>query len=146
MQQQKEYYMLGESGFWRKFFSKLLFTLISVKVWGLVAATAVSTYLLIMHNMNAPYEIGEKVYERGINGAQWVTFNTTIWALIFGMKEIFRISEKRDKTEKETLEQQAESKKILASMAASGQGNATKKSRFTPDGKEIVGDEPDGEL
>jgi hypothetical protein len=88
MKEEKEYYLLGEQGFWNKFFSKLLFTLISVKVWGLIAATAVSTWLLIIHNTSNPYEVGGEVFERGINGAQWVTFNTTIWALIFGMKEI----------------------------------------------------------
>jgi hypothetical protein len=131
MKEEKEYYLLGEQGFWNKFFSKLLFTLISVKVWGLIAATAVSTWLLIIHNTSNPYEVGGEVFERGINGAQWVTFNTTIWALIFGMKEIFRISEKRDRTEKETLAQQAESKKILASIAS----DKVKSTKYTSDGK-----------
>jgi len=141
MQNDKDFYLLGEPGFWRKFFSKLLFTLISVKVWGLVASTTVSTWLLIIHNTNAPYQLGENVFERGINGAQWVTFNTTIWALIFGMKEIFRISEKRDKAEKEVLAQQAEAKKQLATIVSdSNKGAGTMRS---DDGKEIVGEEPE---
>ncbi len=144
MKKEKTYYTLGEEGFWNRFFSKFLFTLISVKVWGLVAGTIVSTYLLMVHNQNAPYVLGGEVFERGINGAQWVTFNTTIWALIFGMKEIFRISEKRDEAEQETLAQQAESKKVIASiMSESNAGVA--QSRFTADGKEIVGEEPDGD-
>lgn len=144
MQNEKDNYLLGEKGFWNKFFSKLLFTLISVKVWGLAVGTSVSTWLLIMHNTNAPYQIGENVFERGINGAQWVTFNTTIWALIFGMKEIFRIAEKRDKTEKEVLMQQSESKQALASIISESKNTASKRARFTTEGKEIVGAEPNG--
>lgn len=143
MQENKDFYLLGESGFWKKFFSKLLFTLISVKVWGLVASTTVSTWLLLIHNANAPYQVGETVFERGINGAQWVTFNTTIWALIFGMKEIFRISEKRDKTEKEVLAQQAKSKKELATIVADSRNSQVP--QRTVEGKEIVGEEPDAE-
>lgn len=141
MQENKDFYLLGESGFWRKFFSKLLFTLISVKVWGLVASTVVSTWLLLIHNTNEPYQFGENVFERGINGAQWVTFNTTIWALIFGMKEIFRISEKRDRTEKEVLAQQSESKKELANIVADSKERLT--NNTTEEGKEVVGEEPE---
>ena len=76
---------LGEKGFWTSWIAKLLFTLISVKFWGLLAGTWVSTHL-VMREL--------------ITGAEWMTFNTTVWALIFGMKEVFRIAEGRDKTEK----------------------------------------------
>jgi hypothetical protein len=117
-----------------------------VKVWGLVASIVVSTYLLLLHNANAPYQVGGNVFERGINGAQWVTFNTTIWALIFGMKEIFKISESRDDTDMETMAQQNESKKQIASIMSTGSANPGTVSQFTPDGKEIVSEEPDGEF
>ena len=33
-----------------------------------------------------------------ISGGDWITFNTTVWALIYGMKEVFRIAERRDKS------------------------------------------------
>jgi hypothetical protein len=144
MRRKKEYSFLGEPDFWSRFFSKLLFTLISVKVWGLVASIVVSTYLLLIHNANAPYKVGDNVLERGINGAQWVTFNTTIWALIFGMKEIFKISESRDDTDMETLEQQSESKKQIATILAANKPATANTSQFTADGKEIVAEEPDG--
>jgi hypothetical protein len=146
MGRKKDFSLIGEPDFWSRFFSKFLFTLISVKVWGLVASIAISTYLLLLHNANAPYQVGDNVFERGINGAQWVTFNTTIWALIFGMKEIFRISESRDDTDMETLAQQTESKKQIASIISAGKTNQGTVSQYTPDGKEIVSEEPDGEF
>lgn len=142
-QVEKEKYKLGETGFWQSWFSKLLFTLISVKVWGLVAATWVSTYLLLIHDKVIVFENVESgILESGINGTQWVTFNTTVWALIFGMKEIFRITEKKEKEGMVILEQQNKSKQILASIAAASNGNKTA-STFTPEGVEIVGEEPD---
>ena len=130
--------ILGEHGFWSTWISKLLFTLISVKVWGLIAGTWVSTYLLLNHRI---IEVGENVFEFGINGTQWVTFNTTVWALIFGMKEVFRISEKRDKTEKEALDKQLESKVKVAAMIESPSNPAAVK--VNTDGTETVGSEPD---
>ena len=33
-----------------------------------------------------------------ISGGDWITFNTRVWALIYGMKEVFRIAEGRDKS------------------------------------------------
>jgi hypothetical protein len=33
-----------------------------------------------------------------ISGGDWITFNTTVWALIYGMKEVFRIAEGREVT------------------------------------------------
>jgi vacuolar-type H+-ATPase subunit I/STV1 len=65
----------------KKWGNKLLFTAISVKLWGLIAGTWLSTWLLLNNH---------------IKDSHWLTFNTTIWALIFGMKEIFRISERKD--------------------------------------------------
>ena len=126
---------LGETNFWQTWITKLLYTLISVKVWGLIAATWVSTYLLL-HSVDP---------NLSINGAQWLTFNTTIWALIFGMKEIFRISEKRDKTETEQLATQMESKIKMSTIMANSKDKATKQNKFTPEGLEIVGDEPDAQ-
>ena len=107
---------LGETAFWPVWLSKLLFTLISVKFWGLITGTLVSTSLLMVHLYHEPVIVGDKLIEYGINGAQWVTFNTTIWALIFGMKEIFRISEQRDLTELENLKERLESKLKIAGM------------------------------
>jgi len=132
--------IIGQPGFFRKWLSKLLFTLISVKVWGLVAGTWISTYLLLIHEQVIPAGSEEAgIFTTGINGAQWVTFNTTIWALIFGMKEIFRIQEQKDKDEKEVLVQQSETKKELAKIMTS---ESSGKSKFTADGKEMVGDDP----
>ncbi len=130
--------MIGEAGFCRKWLSKLLFTLISVKVWGLAASMIVSTYLLLIHKEG----VEGGILETGITGAQWVTFNTTIWALIFGMKEIFRITEKKDKDEMEALKQQGETKKQIASIVTNGDSKKSKV-KLTADGKEIVGEEPD---
>lgn len=132
---------LNEKGFWPKWFGKFFFTLISVKVWGLVAGTAISTWLLLIHLRNEPVIIGEKVIEYGINGAQWVTFNTTIWALIFGMKEIFRISEQRDFTEKLCLNEEMENKITLAGIMTKKASGKQVMSVST--GFEIVGHEPD---
>jgi hypothetical protein len=133
MKRQKEIIRLGESGFWQNWVSKLLFTLISVKVWGLVACTWVSTYLLLN-----PVEDGFS-----LSGAQWLTFNTTIWALIFGMKEIFRIAEKRDLTEKENLKEQIDSKLEITKLKV--QTPSSSSTTFTADGLEIVGNEPDSQ-
>jgi hypothetical protein len=130
MKKRQEKIKIGENGFWQNWFSKLLFTLISVKVWGLVACTWVSTYLLI---------------ETHIDKGQWLTFNTTIWALIFGMKEIFRIAEKRDNTESENLKELGESKYKLASLISDSSSENPSATQFTPDGFEIVGEEPDSQ-
>ena len=137
--EEKEKYKLTDKGFWPTWIAKLLFTLISVKVWGLVAGTAVSTYLLMNHEV---LDIGKETYQVGINGAQWVTFNTTVWALIFGMKEVFKISEKRDKTEKEVLDKQLDSKVKVAAILDQGSASP-QRVRVNPDGTETVGSEPD---
>ncbi len=129
MTQKNEKLRLGESGFWPSWISKFLFTLISVKVWGLVACTWISTWLLL-----------NSFLEKG----QWLTFNTTIWALIFGMKEIFRIAEKRDSTEQENLKEYFDSKLKISSMMSNAPDAS--KTTFTKEGFEIVGDEPDTEI
>lgn len=115
-----------------------MFTIISVKVWGLTASMIISTYLLLIHKKG----VEGNILDIGINGAQWVTFNTTIWALIFGMKEIFRITEKKDQDEKEAIREQNETKKEVARITASENSNKAG-SRFTADGKEIVGEDPE---
>lgn len=133
MEKYNEKIIIGEKKFWPKWFSKLFYSLISVKVWGLVAGTWVSTYLLL-NETDAGFSI---------SGAQWLTFNTTIWALIFGMKEIFRISEKRDLAEKENLKEHLDSKIEISSMLKESSSKNSKETIFTPDGLEIVGDEPE---
>ncbi|MEQ8552197.1 MAG: hypothetical protein RIC06_01905 [Cyclobacteriaceae bacterium] len=117
---------IGDS-FFERWFSKFLFTLISVKVWGLVAATVVSTYLLIHCKI-----------DRG----DWLTFNTTIWALIFGMKEVFKISENKDIAEQQKLQKQIDSNIEIATIRAKSDDDPTKTSR-NHDGTIIVGSEPD---
>lgn len=118
MEQEKEKYMLNEEGFWACWGSKLLFTLISVKVWGLIASIAISTWLLSNGETITvgSGEAAEIVTIGGITGEQWLTFNTTVWALIFGMKEIFRISDKKEKDDLKALEKQNETKIELASI------------------------------
>jgi hypothetical protein len=125
-----EYFTVTERGFWPKWLSKLLFTLISVKVWGLVACTWVSTYLIC----------------KGlIDKEQWVTFNTTIWALIFGMKEVFRVMDRKDQNEEKLINADNKTKENIARIKA----EVVKTEAATPDcppqtadGKEIVGDDP----
>lgn len=140
---QEEFYTVNQKAFWLKWLSKLMFTLISVKVWGLIAGTWVSTYLLICHELVV---VGDKTYELGINGAQWVTFNTTIWGLIFGMKEIFRVMDKKDKNDEKIIQADNETKTEIARITASTMNTqdagTTGQSVYTSEGKEIVGTEP----
>lgn len=88
---EKEKKMLNEDGFWPSWGAKLFFTLISVKFWGLTASIWITTRLLLHE-------------DKLLDGAQWVTFNTTVWGLIYGMREVFRIAEGRDKMEKQVIE------------------------------------------
>ncbi|MCF8236008.1 MAG: hypothetical protein K9G67_13495 [Bacteroidales bacterium] len=125
-----------ERGFVGTWLAKLLFTLISVKVWGLAASLIVSTWLLLLHNqgVKAGYD------DIGISGGEWLTFNTTIWALIFGMKEVFRIMERKDSDEKEMIESKNETQKVIASIKAETPDLKTR-SVYTTEGMEIVGEE-----
>ncbi|MHA7109227.1 hypothetical protein ACRTDU_03820 [Sunxiuqinia elliptica] len=136
---QEEFYTIIQKEFWLKWFSKLMFTLISVKLWGLIAGTWVSTYLLICHKM---VEVGGQTYELGINGAQWVTFNTTIWGLIFGMKEIFRVMDQKDRNDEKIIKEDNKTREELAKITASTMQTVSSQSSYTADGKEVVGDEP----
>ena len=131
MEKNIENIIIGQHNFWQKWFSKFLYTLISVKVWGLVACTWVSTYLVVQEH---------------ISNGQWLTFNTTIWALIFGMKEIFRIAENRDIRESENLKKQFESEFKLAAVKNGASCKDSSKSTFTAEGFEIVGEEPDSQV
>ena len=136
---QHEFYSINQKEFWLKWFSKLMFTLISVKLWGLIACTWVSTYLLVCHEMIV---VGNQSYEMGINGTQWVTFNTTIWGLIFGMKEIFRVMDKKDQNDQRIIKEDNKAKKEIAKITAStmtGANDSTTQSTYTAEGKEIVG-------
>jgi len=142
------------------FFAKLLYQLISVKVWGIVAGTAISTVLALKNfprtiisdtgtlmNVNMPL----------LSGAQWTTFNTTIWALIFGMKEVFKVAERRSKQEaraaKELQEAQAQQELALEEaktqkeriVLSQLQTHDTERPTADSEGHELVGDEPDGE-
>ncbi|MCK5617696.1 hypothetical protein KAR91_88345 [Candidatus Pacearchaeota archaeon] len=132
----------SDPGFWPKWFGKLFFTLISVKVWGLLAGTIVSTWLLIVHLNNKPIIVGDNIIEFGINGAQWLTFNTTIWALIFGMKEIFRISEQHDYGEHAKLKENLDTKILIAEMM-SCQYSDEEDNEELMSGFEQVGNDPD---
>ena len=114
-------------GFFERWFSKFLFTIISVKVWGLAVAIIISTWLLNTEK---------------IDNSDWLTFNTTIWALIFGMKEVFKISENKDIAEKEKLQTQIDSKIEIASILAKKDDDPTRTTR-NQDGTIIVGSEPD---
>ncbi|KOH46076.1 hypothetical protein [Sunxiuqinia dokdonensis] len=139
---QDEFYTITQKEFWLKWFSKFMFTLISVKVWGLIACTWVSTYLLLCHEM---VSVGDQVYELGITGAQWVTFNTTIWGLIFGMKEIFRVMDNKDRSDAKIIQEDNRTKEEIAKITASTMtptGASGSKSTYTADGKEVVADEP----
>ncbi len=118
--------MIHEEGFWGAWLSKIMFTLISVKVWCLAASIVVSTMLLINNH---------------VTGAQWLTFNTTIWALILGMKEVFRIAEGRDKADSEILAQKGEQDAAL--MKLSQQPTNANAPQMCADGTEIVGEDPD---
>ena len=139
---------MGDDGFFPTWASKLFFTLISVKVWGLVACTWVSTYLIL----NNPIDPAAK--EGLIDGGEWVTFNTTVWALIFGMKEIFKISDNKDRNEKEVVKDHLETKKQIADINATGGiglgSTAPVEEEYDPtattvldDGTEVVGEEPE---
>jgi hypothetical protein len=130
-----------QPGFWPRWFSKLFFTLISVKVWGLIAGTIVSTWLLMVNLNHPPVIIGDRIFEYGINGTQWVTFNTTIWALIFGMKEIFRISEQRDITEQEKLRENLDYKMRIAELISCDVPDEEPEPKNS--GTEKVGHDPD---
>ena len=136
-----EYYTISQKEFWLKWISKLMFTLISVKLWGLVASICISTYLLLNHKLIL---VGESSYNLGINGTQWVTFNTTIWGLIFGMKEIFRVMDRKDKNDEKIIKEDHKIREQLAkielSKLATEQSNTS--SGFNSEGKEIVGTEP----
>ena len=139
---QEEFYTIIQKEFWLKWVSKLMFTLISVKLWGLIAGTWVSTYLLVCHEM---VQVGDQAYELGISGAQWVTFNTTIWALIFGMKEIFRVMENKDRNDAKIIKEDNETREQIAKITAStiSPANASyQQSTYTADGMEVVGTEP----
>lgn len=142
MESENKKYKLGDSGFWPAWFSKLLFTLISVKVWGLAASLGVSTWLLLLNYRDIPLHVGEVVLDHGLNGAQWVTFNTTIWALIFGMKEIFRITEQRDLFLKDNLRTRPVSEAYTKIISKEDE-NPDKFENENMDGFETVGIEPE---
>jgi hypothetical protein len=120
MSNKNDYFHIGEKGFFPAWFSKLLFTLISVKFWGLVVSITLSTHLLLIEKIEAQ---------------QWVVFNTTIWGLIFGMKEVFRIAENKNQTDQNIQQAQQPSINIPA---------LPKEPTSTTDnkGKEIVGADP----
>ena len=63
--------------FWDRVATKLVATFISVKVWGLVSITTISTLLLL---------------NEYISGGEWTTVNGTVYSVIFGMREIFKVS------------------------------------------------------
>ena len=134
-------YKLTDSGFWPAWYAKILFTLISVKVWGLVASMAVSTWLLLIHHRSEPWRIGGMIIEHGINGAQWVTFNTTVWGLIYGMKEIFKIADHKDIRRTSFLQNQLDPKPAGNNKKPPPQPKPAEKHSAL--WVEVVGSEPD---
>ena len=80
--------------FWNACSVKVITTLLSVKVWGLVACFTIPTILLVKGH---------------IDPTAWVSGFTTVPAVIYGMREIFKISSiwdnfKKTKTEPATSE------------------------------------------
>lgn len=73
-----EKYAIISFTFWDNVGIKLVETLTSVKLWGLVSMTTLSSMFLV---------------QGLIDGGQWVTVNGTIYGLIFGMREAFKISQ-----------------------------------------------------
>ena len=69
------------AAFWDGVCTKLVETFISVKVWGLIAITSISTWLLL------------NAY---IAGGEWVTVNTCVYATVFGVREVYKISKVRN--------------------------------------------------
>jgi len=135
----------ADEGFWSAWLGKLLFSLISVKVWGLVAATAVSTWL-VQHGS------GTETY---ISAAQWLAFNSTVWGIIFGMKEVFRVVESREDADLAIADTEASVNKEatrlrttavtsgIAALESRARRAASKVHVINEQGKEVVGDEPD---
>ena len=158
----------GVSGrfFASAFFAKFLYQMISVKVWGLIAGTIVSTWLA---TKNFPRTIMiegviQNVNDPIISGVQWTTFNTTIWALIFGMKEVFKVAEQHSKRENKTVKElqtektqtelemtkikanqelEIEKTKAEAERILLGQIKTQTRSTMDSEGHEIVNDDPD---
>lgn len=163
----------GVSGryFASAFFAKFLYQMISVKVWGLIAGTIISTWLATKNfprNIITDAGVLNNVEMPIISGAQWTTFNTTIWALIFGMKEIFKVAEKQSrrdtkavkdlqtaraeheiKLEEAKAAQQLEIEKTKAETERIVLGQLQTQTIGRPtldsDGHELVGDDPDAE-
>jgi hypothetical protein len=63
--------------FWDSVFVKITESLVSVKVWGLISITTLSSIFLV------------KGY---ISGGDWVTINSSVYGIIYGMREIFKMS------------------------------------------------------
>ena len=67
--------------FWDQVATKLVSIFISVKVWGLTATTTISTLLLL---------------NGYISGGEWTTVNGTVYSVVFGMREAFKIASVRE--------------------------------------------------
>lgn len=128
---------MKDEGFLSAWGAKLMFSLISVKVWGLVGGTWVSSWLLV---------------NNWIDNIHWITFNTTVWGLIFGMKEIFKISTGREKAEIISAEKEFATRQqenwLRAKVALEGQSGSLKpatlsRPKISAEGKEIVPEEPE---
>ena len=75
--------------FWDDVFTKLVATMISVKVWGLITVTIISTWLLI---------------NGYIDGGNWTTVMTGVFGIIYGMREIFKISKIKELIDEDKIE------------------------------------------
>ena len=68
--------MFFTSKFWDGVAVKIVETLVSVKVWGLIAITVLPTWLLV-HNF--------------ISGGQWAGVVSSVYATIFAVREIYKV-------------------------------------------------------
>lgn len=133
-----------DKGFWSAWGAKLVFSLISVKVWGLAAATIVSTYLVLHVDTD-----GKHIF----SGGNWLAFNSTVWGIIFGMKEVFKIAERRDNSDLAGLQTRQEANRMKAVVASQIAAKPASKDAspngpsnvpvIDSQGKEVVGAEPD---
>ena len=86
-----------EQGLVKSWLAKLMFTLISIKTWGIVASMAVSSWLLVYNQSLIASGVSAEAIGIGITGTQWITFNTTIWTMLFGINEVKKAYQRKDK-------------------------------------------------
>lgn len=78
--EQKYKTVIFSLAFWDRIFVKIVETLVSVKVWGLIGTMLASSYMLANGH---------------ITGDNWTTINSTVFGIIYAMREQFKISRLR---------------------------------------------------